>query len=179
MSHEKPLRIVLVGMMGSGKTTVASSLAERFSVAHIDTDTEVELALGCSCAEAFSRFGELKFRETESRILKRVLDETQGSSCVVSLGGGAVLSEENRDLIQGAGTVVWLRARIETLEERVGAGTGRPLLAGGVRSALEGILIERGPTYEELATVVVDVDDQDVSDVVETIADRLGERCEK
>src|ERR1035441_4410527 len=121
----RPARLLLVGMMGSGKTTVGHLVAQRLGWPHLDSDAEVEEAIGQSVPEIFAGQGEPAFRAAETAALVRALSV---EPVVVSVAGGAVLDPDNRRLIAGAGTVVWLRAEVETLADRVGDGAGRPLL---------------------------------------------------
>jgi len=152
--------LLLVGMMGSGKSTVARLVAGRLGRPHVDTDEEVERVAGMSVSEIFSTRGEAAFRAEEARALATVLAGAVPS--VISVGGGIVLHPEPRAALRRGGTVVWLRARPETLARRVGRHAQRPLLvgaAGGPAAALARIDAERRALYEEVADVVIDVDD--------------------
>jgi shikimate kinase len=152
--------VVLVGMMGAGKSTVASVVARWLGWSRVDTDAVVEQRAGSSVAEIFARDGEEAFRAAESAAIAEL--RHIGRPVVVSVGGGAVLREANRRALRAAGTVVWLRASPATLAGRVGDGGGRPVLAGsglGAGEALEKLVRERRPYYEEVADVVVDVDE--------------------
>ena len=111
-------RILLVGMMGAGKTTTGNLLAERLGWGYRDSDADVEAATGLTVPELFARDGEAAFRRAEATVLAEACADPSPS--VVSVAGGAVLSEENRRLIASSGVVVWLRARPETLAARVG-----------------------------------------------------------
>ncbi len=157
-------RLVLVGMMGAGKTTVGRALADRLGWAFVDTDAEVEAATGRSVEERFAEAGEPAFRADERRALATALSD--GGPVVVSAGGGAVVDEGSRRLLSRSATVVWLRADPTTLAARVGDGTGRPLLAGGAAAGLAALDARRRPLYAAVADVVVDVDDLDVDGVV-------------
>ncbi|HUQ40449.1 MAG TPA: shikimate kinase [Acidimicrobiales bacterium] len=168
-----PGRVLLVGMMGAGKTRVGRALAARIGAQYLDSDEQVEAATGRTVAEIFATDGEAAFRAQESQALRAAT--ATGPPVVVSVAGGAVLDAANRAVITGAGTVVWLRATIDTLVERVGDGAGRPLLAGDPRRALDGLLVERRPLYAEVADLTVDVDDRSVDEVVDRIVAAIGE----
>ena len=164
-------RILLVGMMGAGKTTVGCTLAERLSWDYLDSDAEVEAETGLSVPELFARDGEQAFRDAEARALEVAC--ARENDVVVSVAGGAVLSEANRALLSVSGTVVWLRARIETLIERVGDGAGRPLLDNDPAAVITELSAVRTPLYAQVADLVVDVDDLTPNDVAEQILGTL------
>lgn len=186
-------RVVLVGMMGAGKTSVGQALAETLGWPFTDTDDDIVALAGCTIPELFVREGEAGFRRLESQVLARAL-ECPGPR-VVAVGGGAVVDPANRALLADRAVVVWLRAGLATLAGRVGAGEGRPMLgdiagaAGAGASAgspsaavempaqahraLERLLDERAPLYEETARVVVDVDWASVEEVAEQTAAAL------
>jgi shikimate kinase len=162
--------IFLVGMMGVGKTTVGRLLAERLGLSYLDSDEEVVRATGRTVPEIFEAEGEAAFRAEEKRALQTSL---VGGGAVVSVAGGAVLDADNRALLRAEGTVVWLRATVETMALRVGRGDGRPLLGDDPLAALAALYPERAPMYEELANVVVDVDDARPEEVVDKIVAAL------
>lgn len=174
-----PGRILLIGMMGSGKTTVGQLLADHLGWSWYDLDALVELRSGQSIVELFAA-GEDVFRSYESQALEELLGEPAARRpgddlSVVSLGGGVVLDRHNRQLLRCSGSVVWLRAAVRTLVERVGAqGAGRPLLRAGAGAALEELARQRGPLYGEVAHVVVDVDGLGVEQVVARVLECLG-----
>jgi shikimate kinase len=122
---------------------------------------------GLSVPEIFERDGEVAFRKAEATVLADSCAQT--SPQVISVAGGAVLDPANRERIAAAGTVVWLRARPETLGARVGDGTGRPLLGDDPTEAMRRLVTARAPFYEELADLVVDVDDLAPAEVAERI----------
>jgi shikimate kinase len=150
-------RLLLVGMMGAGKTTVGNLLAQRLGWRYRDSDADVEADTGLTVPEIFARDGEAAFRAAEARVLAEACADSSPS--VVSVAGGAVLNPDTRRRISECGTVVWLRARPETLAGRVGDGAGRPLLDDDPASALVSLNDVRAPLYAEIADVVIDVDD--------------------
>ncbi|MGA2835948.1 MAG: shikimate kinase [Acidimicrobiales bacterium] len=160
-------RVVLVGMMGAGKTTIGRELAGRLGWRFLDSDAMVEASTGSTVAELFAQGGEAAFRAEESRVLAEAL--SGGSPAVVSAAGGTVLAADNRTLLAGAGTVVWLRADPATLATRVGTGAGRPLLGGDPAASLTALDSVRRPLYGEVADVIIDVDDLEPSRVVDRI----------
>lgn len=164
-------KILLIGMMGAGKTTVGRLLAERLQWPYLDSDDEVERRTGRSVPEIWKSDGEAAFRREEAAVLAEAcrLD----GPVVVSVAGGAVLDYANRALIRECGLVVWLRAAVPTLAARVGSGAGRPLLESGPASALAKLLEKRAPVYEELAQQVYDVDRLSPPQVVDLIVDAM------
>ncbi len=145
--------VVLVGMMGAGKTAVGTALARQLGVAFKDSDEEIVRAANRSIAEIFERDGELFFRARESEVIGRLLRETP---CVLSTGGGAFLSEANRALIHDVGVSVWLKADLELLWQRVRHKTTRPLLrTGNPHETLRALYEARQPLYA-MADVVVE-----------------------
>jgi len=160
-------------MMGSGKSSVGKRLAARLDLPFIDVDAWIEDEEGASVATLFSTRGEAAFRELEAKALPSFLEAP--SPCVLSVGGGAVTDERSRKLLADAGVVVWLRARPETLHDRLGEGEGRPLLAGqDVGAALTRLATEREPLYGDVAGVVVDVDGVSVDGVVDRIVEAIS-----
>ena len=154
-------------MMGAGKTTTGRLVADRLGWGYRDSDADVEAMTGLTVPELFERAGEPAFRKAEATVLGRACADPH--PLVISVAGGAVLDPANRALIARSGTVVWLRARPETLGSRVGNGAGRPLLGDDPTEAMRRLLAERAPFYEELADFVVDVDNLDAAEVAERI----------
>jgi len=150
-------RLLLVGMMGTGKTTVGRIVAERLGCPYVDSDAEVAADTGRSAPEILATDGEATLRAAESAALREAV--SRPDPVVVSVAGGAVLDARNRALIRDSGTVVWLRAAPATLAKRVGDGAGRPLLGKDPAAALIRLGEVRRPLYAEVADVVVDVDD--------------------
>ncbi len=165
-------RLLLIGMMGSGKTTTGRALAARLGARYLDSDEQVEAATGRSVAEILDSDGEAAFRSEEACALQAALQLEP--PVVIAVAGGAVLDPVNRQRIADAGTVVWLRAAPATLARRVGDGAGRPLLAGDPAGNLVRLDAERRPLYSELADVVVDVDDLGPAEVVDAIVRRVA-----
>jgi shikimate kinase len=167
-------RVVLVGPMGSGKTTVGRLLAGRWQVAVRDTDEDIEAVEGRSIGEIFVDDGEARFREIEREAVAKALSDHDG---VLSLGGGAVLAEQTRDLL-ARHPVVFLKVGLSDAVSRVGLGESRPLLnqaVGGIRSRIKQLLDERTPVYESVATITVDTTGRTPEDVATEIDTRLEE----
>ena len=163
-------RVVLVGPMGAGKTTVGRLLADAWGTTARDTDQDVEAAEGRSVADIFVDSGEPVFRDLERAAVADALATHDG---VLALGGGAVLDAGTRDLLVGQ-EVVFLRVGLSDAVKRVGLGTSRPLLLGNVRGRIKTLLDERTPVYEAVATLVVDTDGRSPEDVAEEIIATLG-----
>ncbi|CAN5260577.1 shikimate kinase [soil metagenome] len=139
------LPIVIIGMMGVGKSTVGRRLASRLNLPFVDADTEIETAAGLTIAEIFERFGEAHFRDGERRVISRLID---GTRKVIATGGGAFMQDETRALILDRALTVWLQADIETLVQRVGRRGDRPLLIDRDPEAVLRELAEvRNPVY--------------------------------
>ncbi len=147
--------VVLVGMMGAGKTAVGRALATRLGVEMRDSDAEIVASAQLSIAEIFERYGEPFFREKESAVIARLLG---GPPCILSTGGGAWLSEGNRQLLMDEAVVLWLQADLDLLWQRVRHKTTRPLLrTDNPRRTLAEINAARDPIYA-LAPLKVHVD---------------------
>jgi len=139
--------IVLVGLMGVGKTTVGRRLAKRLGLDFVDSDHEIEKAADMSVADIFDKYGEDDFRSGERRVIARLLE---GSPQVVATGGGAFINEETRALIKEAGLSIWLDADIDVLVERTSRRDTRPLLkAGNPEEILRRLAEERTPIYAQ------------------------------
>ena len=163
-------RVVLVGPMGAGKTTVAGLLGEAWGVPVRDTDADIVATTGREVADIFVESGEDHFRDLEAAAVAAALTEHDG---VLALGGGAVLRAETRALLRDV-PVVFLRVGLSDAVKRVGLGVGRPLLLGNVRARIKALLDERTPIYEEVATHVVDTDDRTPLEVAAEIQEALG-----
>lgn len=145
--------VVLVGLMGAGKTCIGRRLANVLDLPFVDADVEIEAAAGCSIPEIFERFGEEEFREGERRVMARLLD---GPPHVLATGGGAFMNPGTRARIRERAISVWLRAELQTLVARTSRRDDRPLLQGGdAKAKLKALADERYPVYAE-ADIIVD-----------------------
>jgi shikimate kinase len=170
-SHD---RVLLIGMMGVGKSTVGHAVAGRLGWPYLDSDEWVERHTGKTVPEIFATEGEPAFRAQETAALQAAA--TSDGPLVVGVAGGAVIDAANRALIRDAGLVVWLRADILTLAKRVGDGHGRPLLGDDPEAALKRLYPERRPLYDELADFAVDVDQLTPNEITDKIVGALTNR---
>jgi shikimate kinase len=170
--------VILLGFRASGKTTVGRALADRLGWWFVDTDAQAQAATGQTIHYLFTEVGEEYFRRLETGI---ILGAARQSQQVVSVGGGAVLSAENRACLRAAGVCIWLAAPVEELQRRIEAdpasATTRPALtAVGGLEEIRTLLRERGPLYAELAQHVVDTAGRTVSQVTDEILALLQPR---
>lgn len=163
--------VLLIGMMGAGKTTVGRMLADRLGRRFVDSDAEVRRRTGRSVQEIFDTDGEAAFREQERNVLLSAIGDL--APTVIAVAGGAVLDERNRQALMTAGSVVYLRAAINTLSRRLGTGEGRPLLRGDPVALLPRLMEARETFYEATAHIVVDVDNKSPEAVASEIASVL------
>ncbi|HEV7524267.1 MAG TPA: shikimate kinase [Acidimicrobiia bacterium] len=159
--------LVLIGLMGAGKTTVGLECARQLDRDFVDTDDLVTARAQMSVEAIFAEGGELQFRSVEHDVVADVCAAPR--PLVVACGGGTVLDPENRRALRARGVVVWLRAPTGTLVSRVGDGTSRPLLRGDPEAALERLGRLRELTYEAAAHASVDTDDLDVDEVARAV----------
>jgi shikimate kinase len=139
--------IVMVGLMGAGKTAIGKRLAASLGLPFVDTDKEIEQAAGCTIPEIFARYGEPAFRDGERRVIARLL---AGARCVLATGGGAFMDGETRAAIRAKGLSVWLKADLDTLVRRTARRSNRPLLnSGDPREILSNLMKVRYPVYAE------------------------------
>jgi shikimate kinase len=162
-------RVVLVGPMGAGKTSVGETLARRWGVEFRDTDADIERDQGKPIAEIFIDEGEGYFREIERAAVVEALSAHGG---VLSLGGGAILDVHTRSDLRGH-RVAFLDVGLSEASKRVGLGVTRPLLLGNVRGQLKALLDARRPLYEEVATVAVMTDGLGVGEVADEVEKRI------
>ncbi len=143
----KPKIILLVGMMGVGKTSLGRILSKKLQLPFYDSDKEIEKSMGLSITELFSKFGADEFRLGEERMMNRLLN---GASCVLSSGGGAFLSEKTRQLAKDKAVSIWLKADGDVISKRTQGRTHRPLVpAADNRKVIEQLIAERYPVYSE------------------------------
>lgn len=148
-----PRTVVLVGLMGAGKSCVGRRLAARLGLEFIDADTEIEKAAGRSIAEIFNDFGEPAFRDLERKVMGRLL---AGPPCILAAGGGAFMDPDTRALVVDRAISVWLRADVDLLVKRTAGRDHRPLLrTGDPREILQRLIDQRYPVYIQ-ANLVVD-----------------------
>lgn len=164
--------IVLVGLMGAGKSSVGRLLAKQLHVPFIDSDDEVEKAAGCSIQDIFDIYGEPAFRDVEERVIERLLN---GPAHVLATGGGAFMNPRTRARIAEQGMSVWLHASLDALVKRTQRRGGRPLLEGtDHRQRLAELSEQRNPTYE-LADIIVKSGDEQPDVTTHTVLRRLKE----
>ncbi len=161
--------VVLVGPMGSGKSTVGALLAERLGAPYRDTDADIVAAEGREISDIFVEDGEEHFRALEKAAVARALAEHEG---VLALGGGAVLDAGTRALLAGR-PVAYLSMEVEEAVRRVGLGAARPLLAVNPRRQWRELMDARRPLYEEVARVVVATDTRTPEEVAAAVLDAL------
>lgn len=166
--------VVLVGMMGSGKTAVGQAVARLLGVPFLDSDAEIVAASNLSIPEIFERYGEPFFREKETQVITRLL---QGGPAVLSTGGGAWLAERNRDIVSAMGVALWLRAGVDLLWARVRHKNTRPLLrTADPYATLKALCAERDPVYARADLVADARADYSVDDMARNVVEVLRGR---
>jgi shikimate kinase len=168
--------IVLVGMMGAGKSSIGRRLAQRLGIPFVDADAKIEEAhAGVTIAEIFATYGEPYFRSGEARVIARLLDE---GPQVLATGGGAYMNESTRASIRQKGISVWLKADFEVLMRRVKRRSAdRPMLQGDPAERVRHLMEERYPVYAEADTMVMSRDiphETIVNEIVTELARKLG-----
>jgi len=162
--------IVLVGLMGSGKSVIGRRLAARLGLDFVDADTEIEAAAGCSIEDIFEQHGEAAFRDGERRVIARLLDRPPH---VLATGGGAFMDAETRALIREKGLSIWLKADLDVLLARTARRNNRPLLKrGDPREILQMLISERYPVYAE-TDIIVESDDQTHEKMIEIVLEAI------
>jgi shikimate kinase len=165
-------RLLLVGMMAVGKTTTGRLCAQRLGWTFLDSDAQLLAETGRSAQEIFERDGDEALRTWETKVFHDALDAPV--PVVVAVAGGVVLSESNRALLVRSGVVVWLRASIETLSDRVGHGGARPRLGDDPERSLRELYETRHSLYASVASFVIDVDDLAPEEVVARLLTETG-----
>lgn len=166
-----PRPLVLIGLMGSGKSTIGRKLADEIGVPFKDSDQEIEDAAGCSISDLFAIYGEEVFRDLEQRVIKRLLSD---KNQVLATGGGSYVQPAVKEEIDKRGTTIWLRADLPVLLERVSRRDSRPLLAkGNKKKILQRLIKERYPVYAD-AQYTIDSNEGPLERVVNDIIDTLG-----
>lgn len=165
-----PKTVVLVGLMGCGKTAIGKRLAVQLDVPFFDLDHEIEALLGYSVSEIFEKYGEPHFRQAEQEVIIRLIE---GKPCILASGGGAFIQDAIRKLIKKKAISVWLKADFEVLLERVSRKNNRPLLEQGNKAEiLKRLMKERYPVYAE-ADITVDSGEGPHNMVVERVIHTL------
>jgi shikimate kinase len=166
--------VVLVGMMGSGKSSIGRRLAGRLAIPFVDADSEIEIAAGMTIPEIFDRHGEPYFRAGEARVIARLLDN---GPQVLATGGGAYMSRDTRAAIRAKAVSIWLKAELDVLMKRIKRRTDRPLLKSGDPAVtLTALIAERYPVYAEADLTVLSRDvphDAIVEEIVAALRPRV------
>ena len=163
--------IFLVGLMGSGKTTIGRSLAKKLNLRFLDADQEIETRTGASIPLIFEIEGEASFRQREADVIR---DLTAQQGIVLATGGGAVLNETSRQLLRERGTVIYLRASVASILQRTSHDKNRPLLqTADPRAKIEALSRERAPLYQEVAHIIIETGRPNVHSVVQNILTQL------
>jgi len=171
MTANQPVNICLIGLMGSGKSTVAPLLADILDMEHIDLDKEIALRQGRTIMMVFADQGEETFRQEEQVVLQHHCSRT---GVIIDCGGGVVLAADNRPCLQRNFTV-FLKAGPETLADRVGTGAQRPLLLGDepIKDRLAALLAEREPLYRDCSALTVTTDNRTPAEIAAEIVSHL------
>lgn len=165
--------ILLVGMMGSGKTSVGRRLAQKLELPFVDADAELEKAAGLSLVEVLKCFGMEEYRAGEARVMKRLL---QGKPCILASGGGSFVSEQTRLLAKANAVTIWLKADVDLLCKRTAGRQRRPFLDGfdaNLKKRIETYIKEESPYYST-ADIIVESKDEQVTDTVNRVVEALG-----
>ena len=165
--------ILLVGLMGSGKTSVGKRLAKKLNLPFVDGDQEIEKAAGLSLVDVLKCFGEEEYRAGEKRVMKRLL---QGSPCVLASGGGSFVAEQTRQLAKLNAVTVWLKADVDVLYNRTAGRKHRPFLEGNdshLKNKLEKYISEEYPYYSE-ADIIVETKEEQVDNTVLRVIEAIN-----
>jgi 3-dehydroquinate synthase len=163
--------IFLVGLMGSGKTTIGRALAKRLNKRFVDADHEIEARTGATIPWIFEIEGEASFRQREADVIR---DLTAQEGIVLATGGGAVLNEQSRQFLKERGTVIYLRASVNSILQRTSHDRNRPLLqTDDPKARIEELSQQRAPLYQEVAHIIIETGRPNVQSVVQTILGQL------
>ena len=165
--------ILLVGLMGSGKTSVGKRLAKKLNLPFVDGDQEIEKAAGLSLVDVLKCFGEEEYRAGEQRVMKRLL---QGSPCVLASGGGSFVAEQTRQLAKLNAVTIWLKADVDVLYNRTAGRKHRPFLEGNdshLKNKLEKYISEEYPYYSE-ADIIVETKEEQVDNTVLRVIEAIN-----
>lgn len=164
--------IILIGFMGAGKTTIGKRLAETAGMRFADTDQLIEEQAGRAISDIFAREGETYFRDLETRLLYRLQEEEEPA--VIAVGGGLPVREKNRELLRKLGTVVYLKAEVETLVNRLSGDTSRPKLQGGdLREKIISLMDAREGFYKDAAGMEYQTDHRTAEEAAEELRKTL------
>lgn len=159
--------IILIGFMGAGKTSFGKWLAKEKCMEFVDTDEMIVKSQGVSIPEIFEKQGEECFRDMETALIRKFVEEGR-NNLVLSVGGGLPVRKQNRELLKELGLVIYLRATVDTLCERLRGDTGRPLLQGGdVRNRILTLMEKRAALYEDGAERIIDTDGRTFEEILE------------
>ncbi|MBQ7864260.1 MAG: shikimate kinase [Lachnospiraceae bacterium] len=165
MKPDKNRNIILIGYMGSGKSTVGRKAARAVEYNFLDTDALIEKEEGMTIAKLFEEKGEPYFREKETETIRKLIAEPKGN--IIATGGGLPMKEGNAELLKELGTVIYLKAGTDTLLKRLSGDTARPLLKNGdLREKIETMLAIRGPVYEATADLVLQTDNMSFYEII-------------
>ena len=170
--------ILLVGLMGSGKTSVGKRLAKKLNLPFVDGDQEIEKAAGLSLIDVLKCFGAEEYRAGEERVMKRLL---QGPPCILASGGGSFVAEQTRKLAKEHAVTIWLKADIDTLYNRTAGRKHRPSLEGcdsHLKNKLEAYIKEEYPYYSE-ADIIVETKDEAVDNTVNRVIEAINDFTNK
>ncbi|MBP3594850.1 MAG: shikimate kinase [Lachnospiraceae bacterium] len=165
MKPDKNRNIILIGYMGSGKSTVGRKAAKAVEYNFLDTDALIEKEEGVTISKLFEEKGEQYFREKETETIRKLIAEPKGN--IIATGGGLPMKEGNAELLKELGTVIYLKAETDTLMKRLSGDTARPLLKNGdLREKIETMLAIRGPVYEATADLVLQTDNMSFYEII-------------
>lgn len=165
MKPDKNRNIILIGYMGSGKSTVGRKAAKAVEYNFLDTDALIEKEEGMTISKLFEEKGEPYFREKETETIRKLIAEPKGN--IIATGGGLPMKEGNAELLKELGTVIYLKAETDTLMKRLSGDNARPLLKNGdLREKIETMLAVRGPVYEACADLVLQTDNMSFYEII-------------